>query len=204
MQQEKYNIESGEEKAWRELRAADPGRVEKNSGAVYDASRDAYRLEILGGLYEASVGDKKITCISDPGRKPEYFINLATPVYLVQAKPVGPSGELVKELRGGEFFFRGSHTLPLGAIAERYGNDKESFIKSAASVGGTPINMGDAGFAFRAYPRIGMAFVLWLADDEFEARASLLFDSLADRHMALDAVWAVALVACQRISSFTS
>jgi hypothetical protein len=204
MQQERYNIESGEEKAWRELKAADPSQVEKNSGAEYDSSRGAYRLEILGGIYEASVGEKKITCISDPGRKPEYFINLATPVYLVQAKPVGPSGELVKELKGGEFFFRGSHTLPLGPIAEKYGNDKELFIKSAASVGGTPIGMGDASFEFRAYPRIGMAFVLWLADEEFEARASLLFDSLADRHMALDAVWAVALVACQRLLSFTS
>ena len=203
MQQEKYNIESGEKKAWRELEAADPAQVEKNSGARYDSSRGAYRLEILGGVYEASVGEKKITCISDPDRKPEYLINLATPVYLVQAKPVGPSGELVKELKGGDFFFRGSHILPLNSIAEKYGNDKELFIKSAASVGGTPVAIGDAGFSFRAYPRIGMAFALWLTDDEFEARASLLFDSLADRHMALDAVWAVALVACQRVLSFT-
>ncbi len=199
-----YNMESGEEKAWRELGEADPREVETNSGAEYIEPKDAYRLEILGGVYEVSARERRITCISEPGRRPEYFINLTAPIYLVQAKPIPPSGELVKELKGGGFFFRGSHTLPLDAIAGKYGGGRDFFLQAAACVGGVPMPGGDAAFAFRAYPRIGMAFMLWLADEEFEARASMLFDSNADRHMALDALWAAALTACQRLLAFTS
>ncbi len=197
-------IESGEDKAWRELGEADPREVETNSGAGYIESKNVYRLEILGGVYEVSASERRITCISEPGRKPEYFISLTAPIYLVQAKPILPSGELVKEVAGGGFFFRGSHTLPLDAIAGKYGADRDSFLRAAACVGGVSMPGGDAAFAFHAYPRIGMAFMLWLADEEFEARAGLLFDSNAHRHMALDALWAVALTACQRMLAFTS
>ena len=199
-----YDIESGEEKAWRELGEADPREVEANSGAEYVESEDAYRLKIFGGVYSVSIRERKITCISEPGSKPEYFINLTAPIYLVQAKPIPPSGEMVREVKGGGFFFRGSHTLPLDAIAGKYGTDRNFFLRAATCVGGIPMPGGDAAFSFSAYPRVGMAFMLWLADEEFEARASLLFDSNADRHMALDALWAVALTACQRMLAFTS
>ncbi len=199
-----YNIESGEDKAWRELGEADPREVETNSGAEYIESKDTYRLEILGGVHEVSVRERKTACISEPGRKPEYFISLTAPIYLVQAKPILPSGELVKEVAGGGFFFRGSHTLPLDSIAGKYGGNRDLFLRAAACVGGVTIPGGDAAFAFHAYPRIVMAFMLWLADEEFEARASLLFDSNAHLHMALDALWAVALTACRRILAFTS
>jgi hypothetical protein len=205
MKEEKYNIESGEDKAWRELTAASPEAVEKNSLAVYDPDSGTYTLEIMGGQYIVDPGKRSVTGFTGHEKKPEYFLNLSTPVYLVQARLLPPSGELVKELRGGEFFFRGSHTLPLDAIANKYGADRELFIQAGKFChGGVPLKMGDAAFRFRVFPRVEMAFVLWLADDEFPARVSLLFDSNADKHMALDVVWAVALVACQRMLSFTS
>lgn len=204
MKEEKYNIESGEEKAWRELLKASPEAVAKNSLAVYEPDAGTYTLEIMGERYVVDPGARKVRCIGDPERKPEYFLNLGAPIYLVQARPVPPSGELVQELKGGEFFFRGSHTLPLDALARKYGADRELFTEAGKSLGGRPLDMGDAAFLFSVFPRVEMAFVLWLSDDEFPARVSLLFDSNADKHMALDVVWAVALIACQRMLSFNS
>ena len=83
-----------------------------------------------------------------------------------------------------------------------YGRDRDGFVEAGRSIGGEPVRLGDAAFKFLFYPRVSMTFVLWLEDDEFPARASLLFDSNANRHMALDVVWAVALVSCQRLLGF--
>ncbi len=200
MQEEKYNIESGEEKAWRELMEADPSTVARASLASYDPLSGAYTLRILGEDYLIDPAAKSVRNITNPGRKPEYFLNLSAPIYLTSAREVPPSGELVKELKGGGFFFRGSHTLPLDALALKYGTDKALFEEAGAkALGGWVAGMGDTSVVFDVFPRVRMAFVLWLLDSEFPARASLLFDSNADRHMALDVVWAMSLLSCQRM-----
>ena len=200
---EKYNIESGEQKAWRELLDADPGEVAKRSLAEYIPATGEYSLVVLGETYLVNPAAKSIKNISNPGRKYEYFLNLSIPIYLVQAGDIPVSGELVKELKGGEFFFRGSHTLPLAAISRKYASDRELFLGAGRAMGGNPFKGGDAAFSFNFFPRVAMAFVLWMEDDEFPARATLLFDANADRHMALDVVWAVALLSCQRMLTYS-
>lgn len=202
MTEGQYKIETGEDKAWRELAGLEPSIVAARSGAVHDAATGAYTLRVFGEEFLVAPSTRTITSLSDPDRKPEYLLGLAVPVYLTQAKDIPVSGELVKEFRGGEFFFRGSHTLPLEEIAEKYGEDRGLFVEAGGALGGAALPMGDAAFEFYVFPKVRMAFVLWLTDEEFPARASLLFDSNADRHIALDVVWAVALVACQRVLKY--
>ncbi|HEY3346134.1 MAG TPA: DUF3786 domain-containing protein [Nitrospirota bacterium] len=198
----RYNIESGEDKAWRELAADNTSDVCRRSLASWDDAARAYTLEILGEKYSIFPATRKIVNLDNPGRKFEYFLNLSAPIYLVRARDAAPSGELVKELKGGEFFFRGSHTLPLDAVAQKYGRDRGLFEDAGRSMKGEPLKMGDAAFRFYPFPRVAMAFVIWFEDDEFEARVSLLFDRDADKHMALDVVWAMALLSCQRMLGF--
>jgi len=202
MPEDTYNIESGEEKAWRELVSADPELVASRSLATFDRETGTYTVAALGEEYIVDPAGRHVKNLTNPARKYEYFLNLSIPIYLVQAKDIPPSGELVKEFKGGEFFFRGSHTLPLDAVAEKYGRDKALFMEAGASLGGVPVKLGDAAFTFSVFPRVSMTFVLWLEDEEFPARASLLFDSNAGAHMALDVVWAVALLSCQRMVGY--
>jgi hypothetical protein len=203
LEEEKYNIESGEEKAWRELMDADPKVVARRSLARYDPDTRSYSLDSLGEEFVVDPVNRTVTSTAGPDRKVEHLLKLSLPVYMLNALDLPPSGELVKELKGGEFFFRGSHTLPLEALGKKYGSDRELFVKAGKCIGGTPVKMGDAAFTFHALPRVVMCFLLWLEDDEFPARVSLLFDSNAGRHMQLDVVWAVALVACLRMLSFS-
>jgi Domain of unknown function (DUF3786) len=197
-----YKTGDGEARAWEMLAACDPAEVAANSLASYDYKTGRYTVEILGETYEADPAAATLINISNPARPPEYLLRLATPAYLANARPVPPSGELVKELSDG-FFFRGAHTLPLDIIAERYGDNPDGFAKACIEeLGGESAGAGDRGCRFSVYPRVSMTFVLWLGDDEFASRAYLLFDSNAGLHMALDLVWAVALVACQRLLNF--
>ena len=201
--EETYNIESGEEKAWRELSEADPRTVARRSLAVWLADSGTYDIVVLGEHYLVDPKARKVKNLTNPSRKYEYFLSLSIPIYMLTAREIPVSGELVKDFKGGDFFFRGSHTLPLDALSEKYSHKKALFEEAGRAMGGEPLRLGDAAFRFNFFPRVSMAFVLWLEDDEFPARVGLLFDSTADRHMALDVVWAVALLSCQRMLGFS-
>jgi len=114
---------------------------------------------------------------------------------MVSAKDIGLARKLVKpnSLKGGHHFFTGTHELPLGVIAGKYGASREAFVARAVELGGKSIRYGDAGVELYPLPRIPITVILWLSDDEFPARADLLFDSSCELHVALDINWSVAM-----------
>jgi len=198
-----YRTETGREKAWAELRGRDPAAVELSAGAVYDREAGTYTLGVFGDDCIADPAGEKVSYRAHPCRTPEYLLDLAVPVYLANARPIPPSGELVKEFEGGDFFLKGAHTLPLEELALMYGNDREWFLRAGGdALGGSPAGFGDASVEMYVFPRVSMTFVLWLGDEEFPARISLLYDSNANMHLPLDVLWAVALVACERLLKY--
>jgi hypothetical protein len=68
-------------------------------------------------------------------------------------------------------------------LARAFGNDKPTFGKAARALGGESLSFGDASFLFRVLPRVWLAVVLYLADDEFPASASVLFDAAASHYL---------------------
>jgi hypothetical protein len=71
-------------------------------------------------------------------------------------------------------------------------------VEKATLLGGVAVPTsrevpGDAAVRFRVLPRIDVLIVLWAVDDEFPARATILFDSTIAEHLALDAVFLVAM-----------
>jgi hypothetical protein len=46
--------------------------------------------------------------------------------------------------------------------------------------------LGDAGFGFHVLPRVELAAVYWLGDEDFPSRASILFDANAPHYMVTD------------------
>jgi hypothetical protein len=48
---------------------------------------------------------------------------------------------------------------------------------------GESLSFGDASFLFRMLPRLWLAVVLYLADDEFPANANVLFDAAASHYL---------------------
>ncbi|MDO9287659.1 MAG: DUF3786 domain-containing protein, partial [Thermodesulfovibrionales bacterium] len=106
------------------------------------------------------------------------------------------SGRLIKpsDIKGGSLFFRGTHALPLDKIAEKYGSDKPAFIERSVRLNGKLLNYGDAAVELLPMPHIPATLILWLSDDEFPARADLLFDSTCEQHLPLDIMWSIAML----------
>ena len=114
--------------------------------------------------------------------------------YLTQAVEIPADGSWIseKDLPGGSLFFRGPHALPLEPLRARFGEDLPGFRRAALELGGSALPYGDAAYGFTALPRLPAGCLLWAGDEEFPARANLLFDRTLGRHLPLDVVLALA------------
>lgn len=191
---------SGEEKAWEKLLHLDPEDVCKRASVSYDKNTASYLLKSFGFDFSISPGERKIKNSSEQGeiftKRLVYFFNPSVLSYLVNAKEIPLSGRLIKpeNIKGGEFFFQGSHMLPLNKVAEKHGNDKEGFITRGKELSGRLLGYGDASFELLPLPHMSVTLILWLADEEFPPRADILFDSTCEIQVPLDIIWSIAMM----------
>jgi hypothetical protein len=59
----------------------------------------------------------------------------------------------------------------------------EAFRLAAASLGGEALDLADAAFSFRALPRVPVAVLIWLGDEEMPGEAHVLFDAGAHGYL---------------------
>ncbi len=117
-----------------------------------------------------------------------YLTHLQTPVSL-EGKTVAPEG-----LKEGHYF-RGPHALDLTPLVERYGNDARGFREAGLSLGGRLLSLAsDEACQLWPLPRVPLYYLLWLGDDEFPAKISVLFDRSIERVFSASAIWTLVKV----------
>lgn len=190
----------GEEKAWALLASMNPEAVCRAAAAAYDAGSESYRLRSFGTYFDVSVRNRTISA-PNPGsemllQKLACFLRLSVLWYLVNAKDIACTERLVKleSMKGGDIFTKGSHILPLGPLAQKYGKNKDAFLEKGMSLGGEPALFGDASLRLHPLPRVPVVLILWLENDEFPARADLLLDSTCRMQLPTDIIWSVAML----------
>lgn len=194
------NTDAGENKAWELLAAADPAAVARRAAVSFDAAAGRYRVPALGHSFAVHPGDRQILNLEPGGevflKRYGDFFRLAVLWYLIKASPARPSGLLVRPsaLPGGGLFLKGTHVLPLEKLAAGYAARPEAFLAAGAALGGTAAGYGNASFVLFPLPKVPTTIVLWTEDDEFPARADLLFDATCTAHLPLDILWSVAML----------
>ncbi len=193
-------MQTGEDKAWETLADLDPEDVCKRAGVQFNRESGLYTLKSFGMEFSIFPKAKSMSGTAAESSlllgRLAYFFRLSVPWYLISAKEIPFTGRLVKpaDLAGGQLFFRGSHILPLDKMAEKFGGNTVNFMKRGGELGGEPLDYGDASFRFYPLPRVPVIMILWGADEEFPARADLLFDSTCELHLPLDIIWSVAMM----------
>lgn len=191
---------AGEEKAWELISARDVTDITRAADVSFDAHLQTFSVRSFGKDFVVSPSDRTVT--SDAvgsevllGRLGDFF-RLSLLWYLATAKDVSTTGRLVKlqNIPGGDAFSRGSHLLPLDRLAARYGTDREGFLRKGMELGGAPTAIADAGLVLKPLPRIPVTLALWLADEDFPARADLLFDSTSGLQAPVDILWSIAMM----------
>jgi hypothetical protein len=119
------------------------------------------------------------------------LLELATVLYLSNVTDVYPLGRDIvgpKDLKEGHFF-RGPHELKTAPLLDRYGKDAGGFREAAVRLSGEPVDMADAAYRLKPFPRVHLYYLFWEGDEEFPPRISVLFERSIEETLAADAIW---------------
>jgi hypothetical protein len=179
---------------WQQLQKLDCAKTAQRAKCEYLSDKECYIIKLLDTDYKVDLSDKKIySQHKDSSEEPATFIEeLCLLAYLINAKEIPLANKLVKgeTLPGGQFFFRGVHKLPIEKLEKAFGEYPQKFLEVSERFNAEKCEFGDASISLYILPRLPLTIVIWRGDEEFEARASILFDQTAASQIPLDALLA--------------
>lgn len=179
------------EKALGELGGLAPLRAAAHAAVPYYADDENnpeaggyFQVPFFGQLYNVAWPGGKVRRVAD-GQEADVPTRILLLHYLLRADgtPLADRWIAFRNLPGGlgyDAAFRGRATLRL---IRAFGEDGDAFAAAARTLGGEPLTFGDLSFLFRLLPRVWLAVVLYLADDEFPANANVLFDAAVSHYL---------------------
>jgi hypothetical protein len=180
------------EELWRQLIELEPQATAQRAECQYLGDSSSYKIVFLGGDFFVDLNNKTIlpTEAGDKDKPAGFLEQLCILAYLISARQLPLAGKLVgpEKLKGGQFFFRGPHALPTDKLEKTFGNEPELLFRPAEKLNAVRCDFGDASLRLLVFPRIPVTFVIWAGDEEFAARASILFDQTAGEQLPLDAL----------------
>ena len=129
------------------------------------------------------------------------LLELATVMYLINVTEIHPIGKDIvgiKDLKEGHFF-QGPHALRTDPLLNRFGHDLEGFRQAAEYHRGEARDMADAAYRLSPFPRIHLYYLLWMGDEEFKPRLTVLLDRTIEKTLAADAIWALVNRVCMAL-----
>lgn len=181
---------------WEQLFRLERQETAQRAKCQYLSDPDRYVVTLLNIDYVVNLSDRNIYP-ARPGSSPEtveFIEQLCILAYMINAQDLPVANKLVKPdtLPGGQFFFRGLHSLPTEKLEKAFGEHPEGLYDASEQFGAKRCEYGDASIELYVLPRIPLTMVIWRRCEEFGARASILFDKTASAQLPLDALWAAA------------
>jgi hypothetical protein len=177
--------EMANEGLWQQLLKLDGQETAQRAKCQYLPNPERYIILLLNREYVVNLVEKKVL--------PEGFTEeLCILMYLINSKdlPVASRLRTAQELPEGQFFFRGPHKLATEKLEEVFGQCPERLYDVIDKFSAKQCEFGDASIELYVLPRVPLTVVIWQGDEEFGARASILFDETVAAQLPLDALWA--------------
>jgi hypothetical protein len=169
-----------------EIRAIQPGRLAANCGG--NLVDQQIRLTYWGEAASISLPDLKTWKLAEGSEYPVYDSGMLL-YYLREADgtPMADHWIGYRELPGGSFYGQAFQGYSGDRLAKVYGEKPEVFEQVVHALDGMRLNgLPGVAYAFLPLPRIRLAAILYPGDEEFTARASVLFDAAASHYMTTD------------------
>ncbi len=195
------------EKMRKDLAATDAILLGARSGATYTKAQEGQGEFVLGYFDESylisyphfEARDKATGRECPPGL---LFLFLH---YLHTADGTAPADRWIgyRELPDGMFYSQAFQGYSGARLVSTFGNDIARFSEAALRAGGDALSFGDAAFMVRALPRVPLAIVYWLGDEEFPPHANVLFDASAGHYLSTDALAVLGRELCSKVIAKT-
>lgn len=126
----------------------------------------------------------------DSEGKPLSIFDTAMLIFYLQTADGTPMADRwigFRELPNGAFYNQAFQGYTGNRVAKTFGEKPDLFLEASKTLGGWQLTgLANHAFAFQPLPRIRLAAVLWPGDNEFPAKASILFDASASHYMTTD------------------
>ena len=200
---------------WEQLDKLDGTKTAQRAKCQYLASPERYIVTFLNVEYVVNLSDRNIfsALSSSPqsaghltAEPAEFLEQLCILAYLINAQDLPLADKLVgaETLPDGQFFFRGPHSLPTKKLEQAFGNRPEVLHRTSARFDAERCEFGDASIRLYVLPRLPLTIVIWRHCEEFDARASILFDQTAASQLPLDALLAAANLTVEALAKATT
>jgi hypothetical protein len=169
-----------------EILATQPGRVAVNCGGILEDQQ--IRLTYWGSEVRISWPDLKVWYFPDGKECSVYDAGMVL-YYLREADgtPMADRWIGYRELPGGSFYSQAFQGYSGDRLAHTFGDHADAFSRAGVIVDGTSLpTLPGVAYAFLPLPRIRLAAILYPGEEEFAARASVLFDAAASHYMTTD------------------
>jgi hypothetical protein len=169
-----------------EIMANQPGRLAVNCGGTLVDQQ--IRLTYWGQEVGISWPDLMVRKLSDGSECSVYDAGMLL-YYLREADgtPIAERWIGYRELPGGSFYSQTFQGYSGDRLARAYGENPETYTKAVHILEGIALTgLPGLAFAFVPFPRIRLLAILYPGDEEFAARASVLFDAAASHYMTTD------------------
>jgi hypothetical protein len=180
-------------RAARELAAGiDPVAAAARCGVSFhgDVGEGRFTVPFLGDAVAISYPELEF----DPGGGLPPHVRALLVYYLATSDGSAPLGNwrAFADLPNGLFYSRAFQGYTGDALVRSVGDRAHRLSEAVASLGGHALapdelaTNADSAWVLPGLPRVPVVIVWWDADDEFPARAELLFDVTASSHLPVD------------------
>lgn len=182
------------------LRQVDPVRTAYLSDTKYVPAGETggfFEVNFWGEDYQVAYPEGSVRNLKS-GEEAGFSVELLLLHYLIRADGTHLADRWVafRELPDALTYdpaFQGRTSVPL---IRTYGHDRDGFVAAARALGGEHLSFGDASFMFALLPRVRMAIVLHLGDDEFPPAVTVLFDAATGHYLPTEDLAVLGGIVC--------
>ncbi len=185
---------------WQQLLELDGQKTAQRAKCRYLPNPERYIIILLNSEYIVNLSERQVL-LAEHSSAVGFSEELCILAYLINSQDLLVAGKLTpaQTLPGGQFFFRGPHKLATEKLEEVFGQCPERLYEVMDEFAAERREFGDACIELHVLPRVPLTIVIWQGDDEFGARASILFDESAAAQLPLDALWSAANLAIKAL-----
>ena len=161
----------------------DPRTAASASGVEYE--EDKFIIPLFNWTYTVKLPGCETTEMGTGVRVPKMLAVLLMH-YLTHADGTAVSGIWMsyRQLPGAKLFEQKFINMVSRPMAEFFDSNIGSFMESASALGGQPIDRkGDAAFWFKALPKLPIACIFNIGEDEIPPSINILFDESAPHYL---------------------
>lgn len=167
--------------ACKELGRWDPLDIEKSSGTIFKKTVGAFFFRYVGEEYKVAFPSGKVSYAIKEDAVPT-TVKVILLHYLLRA-----GGQRLKQQQisfkdipdGGMIYHEVFSKRVTNYLLTVFSENPDLLISAGLALQGLPTSVGDYSIRLDILPRFPITYVIWADDDEFPARATVLFDATA-------------------------